>query len=60
MSGFSLTRGGHAYNELNMRRGHLDGDAAALRRFVELGLPIFTNDERFSRESGLPLVASAA
>ncbi|RPI46037.1 MAG: hypothetical protein EHM59_08560 [Betaproteobacteria bacterium] len=58
MSGFSLSRAGHAYNDLNMRRGHLDGDTAALRHFVELGLPIFTNDERFSRESGLPLISS--
>ena len=59
MSGFSLSRAGHAYNTLNMRRGHVDGDTAALRRFVELDFPIFTNDERFSRESGLPLLSSA-
>ena len=58
MSGFSLSKGGHAYNDLNLRRGHLDGDTAALRRIVDAGLPIFTNDERFSRESGLPLMSS--
>ena len=59
MSGFSLSKTGHAYNDLNLRRRHLDGDTAALRRIVELGLPILTNDERFSRESGLPLISGA-
>jgi hypothetical protein len=57
MSGFSLSRTGHAYNNLNLRRRHLDGDRLALRRIVALKLPIFTNDERFSRESGVPLIA---
>ena len=56
MSGFSLSKTGHAYNTLNLDRRHLDGDTAALRRIVALGLPVFTNDERFSRESGLPLI----
>ena len=59
MSGFSLSKTGHAYNELNLARGHLDGDTAALRRIVVLGLPIFTNDERFAGESGLPLMSGA-
>jgi hypothetical protein len=56
MSGFSLSKAGHAYNALNLRRGHVDGDTAALRRIADLHLPIFTNDERFSRESRLPLI----
>jgi len=56
MSGFSLSKAGHAYNNLNLRRRHLDGDAAALRRIVASRLPVFTNDECFSRESGLPLI----
>ena len=60
MSGFSLTKAGHAYNSLNLPRRHLDGDTLALRRMVESGLPVFTNDERFARESGLPLIAGAA
>jgi hypothetical protein len=60
MSGFSLSKTGHAYNELNLPRRHLDGDTLALRRIVELGLPVLTNEERFSRESGLPLISSAA
>jgi len=59
MSGFSLSRTGHAYNTLNLRRVHIEGDTLALRRIAGLGLPIFTNDERFSRESGLPLIFGA-
>jgi O-antigen ligase len=59
MSGFSLSRTGHAYNDLNLPRRHVDGDALALRRIVASGLPIFTNDERFARESGLPLISGA-
>ena len=59
MSGFSLSKTGHAYNKLNLERRHLDGDTLALRRIAASGLPIFTNDERFSRESGLPLISGA-
>lgn len=60
MSGFSLSRAGHAYNTLDLPRRHLDADALALERIVALGLPIYTNDGRFARESGLPLIAGAA
>jgi hypothetical protein len=60
MSGFSLSRIGHAYNTLDLPRRHVDGDTLALRRIVQSGLPIFTNDERFARESGLPLISRAA
>jgi O-antigen ligase len=60
MSGFSLSQAGHVYNKLDLPRRHLDGDALALRRIVASGLPVYTNDERFSRESGLPLISQAA
>lgn len=60
MSGFSLSTAGHAYNRLNLDRRHVDGDTAALRRIASLQLPIFTNDERFARESGLPLICGTA
>jgi hypothetical protein len=60
MSGFSLTRSGHVYNTLDLPRRHLDADTLALRRIVAAGLPVYTNDERFARESGLPLISGAA
>jgi hypothetical protein len=60
MSGFSLTRTGHAYNELNLQRRHVDGDTLALNRVAAMKLPVFTNDERFAHESGLPLISGAA
>jgi hypothetical protein len=60
MSGFSLSRAGHAYNDLQLPRRHLDGDAAALRHIVASEWPIYTNDQRFSRESGLPLITHSA
>jgi hypothetical protein len=60
MSGFSLSRSGHAYNRLNLQRRHVDADALALHRIASSKLPVFTNDERFARESGLPLIAGAA
>jgi hypothetical protein len=59
LSGFSLSRAGHSYNALNLRRGHVDGDTAALRRIVAAQMPIVTNDARFSGESGLPLIPGA-
>jgi hypothetical protein len=57
ISGFSLSKAGHAYNRLDLPRRHLDGDTLALRRIVASALPVYTNDERFSRESGLPLLS---
>lgn len=56
MSGFSLSRGGHAYNTHNFPREHVNADLLALQRMAELGLPVFTNDPVFSVESGLPLL----
>ncbi len=56
MSGFSLTKAGHAYNDMNMKRSHSNEDREILRRIIEIGLPIFTNDPEFSNESGLVLM----
>ena len=56
MSGFSLTKQGHAYNNLNFKRAHSTGDRLILQRAIEIGLPIFTNDKEFSDESGVPLI----
>lgn len=58
MSGFSLSKQGHAYNNLNFKRAHVIGDQLALQRAVELGLPIFTSDPSFSEESGIPLLTN--
>jgi len=59
LSGFSLSRSGHAYNALNLSRRHVDGDMAALRRMAAAQMPIVTNDARFAGESGLPLIPVA-
>ncbi|WP_153114685.1 hypothetical protein [Rhodocyclus tenuis] len=56
MSGFSLSKAGHAYNKLNFLRGHVDADRFVLARAVSIGLPIFTTDSEFSAESGVPLL----
>jgi hypothetical protein len=56
VSGFSFTTAGHAYNDLNLPRNHVNADATALTAAVTRGLPIFTNDPVFAKESGLPLI----
>lgn len=56
LSGFSLSKQGHAYNNLNFKRAHATGDLIVLERAVELGLPIYTTDRDFSTESGVPLI----
>lgn len=57
MSGFSLSKQGHAYNNFNFKRAHTSGDLFTLHRAVELGLPIYTNDPEFSKESRIPLIS---
>lgn len=54
MSGFSLTTHGHAYNQRGLPRKHIDADAAVLSAALKAGLQIFTNDQGFAGESGLP------
>lgn len=56
MSGFSLTRHGHAYNDKGLPRQHIDADRNVLAEIARQGLPIRTNDPEFAAESGLPLV----
>ncbi|TNM65191.1 hypothetical protein [Aliirhizobium smilacinae] len=56
MTGFSLTKDGHAYNDKNRERAHVQGDRAALRMAILRRHPIFTNQAEFSEESGVPLL----
>ena len=56
MTGFSLSSAGHAYNDLNHPRNHVDADAAVLAEIVRRKLPVFTNDPRFAAETGLSLL----
>ncbi|MBB4347922.1 hypothetical protein [Aliirhizobium cellulosilyticum] len=56
MTGFSLTKQGHAYNNKNRERAHVRGDRAALRSALMRGHPIYTNQADFSEESGVPLI----
>jgi hypothetical protein len=56
MTGFSLTKDGHAYNNKGCVRGHKEQDRHILGKVVQRKLPIFTNQPDFSAESGIPLV----
>jgi len=55
MTGFSLTKEGHAYNNKNRERAHVGDDRIALRRMIDLGLPVYTTQSDFAEESGLAL-----
>lgn len=55
MTGFSLSKSGHAYNDQNRPRLHANEDAALLKRSIEKGIPIYTSQSDFAEESGLPL-----
>lgn len=59
MTGFSLTRDGHAYNDSGRARRHSSDDAAWLGKAAAAGVPIATNDPVFAGESGLPLYGYA-
>lgn len=54
LSGFSLTKNGHAYNSLNHKRHHISFDKKALSLVQEKRLPFYAADRTFSNESGLP------
>ncbi len=56
LTGFSLTKEGHAYNNKNRERAHVHGDRTALQLAIKRGLPLHTNDKEFSEESGVPLI----
>lgn len=55
MAGISLTVAGHAYNNANHPRHHVDADRAVLQALVASGLSISTTSADFAAESGLPL-----
>lgn len=55
MAGFSLSKTGHSYNNLNLKRSHVHEDIFILNLARQLNLPIFAADREFSLESGLPL-----
>lgn len=54
MTGFSLTKEGHAYNEKNRERAHVQGDRMALHMALMRGMPILTNQSDFAGEAGVP------
>ncbi len=56
MTGFSLTKEGHAYNDKNRERAHVQGDRAALRMATLRRHPIYTNQSDFAEEAGIPLL----
>lgn len=55
MTGFSLTSGGHAYNDSGRERRHSSDDAMWLRKAAAASVPLYTIDPIFAAESGLPL-----
>jgi hypothetical protein len=56
MAGFSFSRTGLYFDPTkHFNREHLSGDAMACEAIVKRGLPIYTEDEDFARESGLKL-----
>lgn len=55
MTGFSLTKHGHAYNDAERPREHIDEDRIVLAKAVSNGAPLFTTSQDFAAESGLPI-----
>lgn len=55
LSGFSFSTSGHAYDDRNARRHHVDADAALIRLALRSGVPLFAADPDFARESGVPI-----
>jgi hypothetical protein len=55
MSGFSLTKAGHSYNNFGHSRAHTSIDGELLAEISRRKLPLFTNDPVFATESGLTL-----
>ncbi len=53
MAGFSLTVSGHAYNNENHPRHHIDADREVLRGMVAAGAPIATTSQEFAKKSDL-------
>lgn len=55
VSGVSLSAAGHAYDDRNAPRYHVSGDARVLEAARARALPIFTTDQSFASETGLPV-----
>ena len=53
MAGFSLTAAGHAYNDANHPRNHVDADREVLLALVALGVSVATTSGAFADASGL-------
>lgn len=56
MTGFSLSKAGHGYNDANHPRNHAGADAEILAELARREAPVFANDPEFARESGLRLL----
>lgn len=56
MTGFSLSKAGHGYNEANHPRNHAGADASILAELARREAPVFANDAEFANESGLRLL----
>lgn len=54
MAGFSLGQTGHAYNQANHPRNHVDADREVLRGIVARHLPIATTSADLAAQAGLP------
>ncbi len=59
VSGFSLTQGGHSYNDINKRRRHIDPDKVALINFAENNFPVSTTEADLAKITGLQLAGDA-
>jgi hypothetical protein len=53
LAGCSLARAGHSYNDLGMRRAHVEYDRRALLEAQRQQLPLWAYDPDFARESRL-------
>lgn len=58
VGGLSLSSAGHSYNQLSHKREHVDIDARALALIRKF--PVFTTNEQFSKDSGIPLWSGQA
>jgi hypothetical protein len=55
ITGINPNSGGHAYNQENLQRLHVQMDAKILQNLVARGCPIFTADPAVAQSFGLPL-----
>ncbi|MGH6762956.1 MAG: membrane-anchored protein [Phyllobacterium sp.] len=55
ISGINPNSTGHAYNDANLPRSHVDRDRDILMKIHENGFPLFTADPTVAKTLGLPL-----